>query len=193
MGLAQFIKEWVTRILVTVIFMVLADMILPNNNFKKYAKLATGLIVMITILTPIFKLFDSSINMEQHIQTYISSFENKKSNLDRMAVEKEVRKKTIEAYKEKLKKTIEQSVYNKTGKKYSVINIDINEDMESYNFSEVKNIELKKNFQEGGVKPVEKVTVGKQVAAEEEPKDKDILEVLKLEFNVNHDVVKFVK
>jgi hypothetical protein len=65
--------------------------------------------------------------------------------------------------------------------------------MESYNFSEVKNIELKRSFLEGGIKPVEKVTVGKQVTTEEAPKDKDILEVLKSEFNVNADVVKFVK
>jgi stage III sporulation protein AF len=193
MDIAGFIKDWVTRVVVTVIFMVLVDMVLPNNNFKKYAKIATGLIVMITILSPVFRLFDSGINIEQKIQTYIYAFENDKTNFDRMAAEKEFNEKTIEAYKEKLKNSIEQSLYNKTGKKYSVQNMDINEDTESINFSEIKYMELRQNSQEEGIKPVEKVTIGKQVSNLEAPKDKGILEVLKSEFNVNPEVVKFVK
>lgn len=190
----EFIKNWVIQVLVTVIFMILVDMILPNNNFKKYAKLATGLIVMITIITPVFKLFDRSIDVEETISNYITEFEDKESSVDRNKIEEEMNKKTVSTYKEKLKGTIEQSIYNKTGEKYTIMEVDIVEDTGSYNFSEVKNIKLMKSSVEGSVKTVDRVVIGKENTKEDEaPIDKNVLKVLKDEFNINSDAVKFVK
>lgn len=189
-----FVKGWIIQVLITVIFMVLVDMILPNNNFKKYAKLATGLIVIITIITPVFKLFDKGIDVEGKIGNYITAFQEKETNINRNEIEEDVNKKTIEAYKEKLKEAIEQSIYNETGKKYSVIDITIIEDTQSYNFSEVKNIKIMKSPDEGRVKSVDKVVIGKKNTANEEaPIDKNVLEVLVNGFNIDSDAVKFVK
>ncbi|MDF2675407.1 MAG: spoIIIAF [Clostridiales bacterium] len=189
-----FIKNWIVQVLITVIFMVLVDMILPNNNFKKYAKLATGLIVMITIITPVFKLFDRGIDVEEKIGNYITAFQEKEANINRNQIEQDVNKKTIEAYKEKLKGAIEQSIYNETGEKCTVIDITIIEDTQSYNFSEVKSIKIMKSPAEGRVKSVDKVIIGKENTADEEaPTDKNVLEVLVNGFNIDSDAVKFVK
>lgn len=189
-----FIKNWVIQVLVTVIFIILVDMILPNNNFKKYAKLATGLIVMITIITPVLKLFDRGINVEEQIETYITTFQEKEANIDRKQIEQEVNKRTVEAYKEKLKGAIEQSIYNKTGEKCTVADITIIEDAGSYNFSEVKNITIAKSPPEGSIKTVDKITIGKgNTNNKEAPIDKNILKVLMNDFNINSDVVKFIK
>jgi stage III sporulation protein AF len=190
----EFIRGWIIQVLVTVIFMVLVDMVLPNNNFKKYAKLATGLIVVITIITPVFKLFEKGIDVEGKIENYITTFQEKESNIDKNQIEQDVNKKTIEAYKEKLNEAIEQSIYNETGKKCTVIDITIVEDTGSYNFSEVKNIKIMKSPIEGSIKTVDKVTIGKENKANDEaPIDKDVLKVLMNEFNINSDAVKFVK
>lgn len=190
----EFIRNWVIQVLVTVIFMILVDMILPNNNFKKYAKLVTGLIVMITIITPVFKLFDRGIDVEETISDYITQFEDKESSMDRKKIEEEMNKKTVETYKEKLKSTIQQSIYNKTGEKYTVTDVDIVEDTGSYNFSEVKNITIMKSPVEGSVRTVDRVVIGKENTKEDKaPIDKNVLKVLKDEFNINSDAVKFVK
>jgi stage III sporulation protein AF len=174
--------------------MVLVDMVLPNNNFKKYAKLATGLIVVITIITPVFKLFEKGIDVEGKIENYITTFQEKESNIDKNQIEQDVNKKTIEAYKEKLKGAIEQSIYNETSKKCTVMDITIVEDTGNYNFSEVKNIKIMKSPAEGSIKTVDKVTIGKENAANDEvPIDKDVLKVLMNEFNISSDAVKFVK
>ena len=190
----EFIKNWIIQILVTVIFMILVDMVLPNNNFKKYAKLATGLIVVIIIITPVFKLFDKGIDVEGKIENYITTFQERESNIDKKQIEQDVNKKTVETYKEKLKGAIEQSIYNQTGKKCTVADITIVEDTGSYNFSEVKNIKIMKSPVEGSIKTVDKVTIGKESAANDEaPIDKDVLKVLINEFNINSEAVKFVK
>jgi hypothetical protein len=47
---------------------------------------------------------------------------------------------------------------------------------------------------EGSIKTVDKVTIGKENAANDEvPIDKDVLKVLMNEFNISSDAVKFVK
>lgn len=190
----EFIKDWVIQVLVTVIFIILIDMILPNNNFKKYAKLATGLIVMIAIITPVIKLSSKGLNVEETIGNYITTFQDREANLDKERIEEDINKKTVEAYKEKLKMAVEQMIYNKTGKNYSVVEIAIEEDEGSYNFSEVKKIKLMKSSEDGNVKVVDKVVIGRDKPAEDEaPIDKNVLEVLKNEFNIHSDAVKFVK
>ncbi len=189
-----FIRDWIIQVLVTVIFIILIDMILPNNNFKKYAKLATGLIVMITIITPIFKLSDRSMNIEETIGSYIATYQDREANIDREKIERDLNKKTVEAYKEKLKGAVEQMIYNKTGKSFSVVEIAIEEDTSSYNFSEVKKIKIMQDSEEGNVKVVDKVVIGGENPKEDEaPIDKNVLEVLKNEFNIHSDAVKFVK
>lgn len=189
-----FIKDWIIQVLVTVIFIILIDMILPNNNFKKYAKLATGLIVMIVIITPVIKLFDRGLNVEETIGSYITAYNDREANIDKEKIEEDINKKTVEAYKEKLKEAVEHSIYNKTGKKFAVVEISIEEDAGSYNFSEVKKIKIMKSPEDGSVKVVDKVVIGRKNSTEDEaPIDRNVLEVLKNEFNIHSDAVKFVK
>jgi stage III sporulation protein AF len=52
----EFIKEWVTNIILFVLFATMIDMLLPNSKFQKYTKMVIGLLLIAIILTPIFKL-----------------------------------------------------------------------------------------------------------------------------------------
>ena len=51
----EFIKEWVTNIILFILFATVIDMLLPNSKFQKYTKMVTGLLLIAIILTPIFK------------------------------------------------------------------------------------------------------------------------------------------
>jgi stage III sporulation protein AF len=63
----EFIKEWVTNIILFVLFATMVDMLLPNSKFQKYAKMVIGLLLIAIILTPIFKLI--SEDFEQAMAT----------------------------------------------------------------------------------------------------------------------------
>ncbi|WP_071395718.1 stage III sporulation protein AF [Bacillus tuaregi] len=52
----EFIKEWVTNIILFVLFAMMIDMLLPNSKFQKYTKMVIGLLLIAIILSPIFKL-----------------------------------------------------------------------------------------------------------------------------------------
>ena len=53
----EFIKEWVTNIIIFILFATVIDMLLPNSKFQKYTKMVIGLLLIAIIFTPIFKLF----------------------------------------------------------------------------------------------------------------------------------------
>lgn len=55
----EFIKEWITNIILFVLLATVIDMLLPNSNLQKYTKMVTGLLLIAVILTPIFKLISS--------------------------------------------------------------------------------------------------------------------------------------
>lgn len=55
----EFIKEWVTNIILFILFATMIDMLLPNSKFQKYTKMVIGLLLIAIILTPIFKLVSS--------------------------------------------------------------------------------------------------------------------------------------
>lgn len=186
------IKTWLSSILTTVLFMVIVDMILPSNNFKKYAKLVMGLIVIIMILSPVFKIFNGESNIQESISTYAAQMDDYKSGVDSSNVQNQVNKKTIETFKENLKKTIEDSIYNETGKKYAVNRLEIIEDTNNKDFSNVKDIELKRIYGGSDIKPVDTVVISEN-KTEYEPADKKVINLLKNKFNINSSSVKFVK
>lgn len=187
------IKAWLTSVLVTVIFMTVVDMILPSNNLKKYAKFVTGLIVIITILSPVFKIFNMQVRMEDYIAEYTTKLLDNESPVNNEEIKKEINKKTIDAFKENLKKSIENYMYDSTGKKYQVTAINIVEDFNSIEFSKIEYLELKRIYGNGDIKPVENITIGEKGKVEEEPADKKALNILKEKFGINSSVVKFIK
>ncbi|MBY0122436.1 stage III sporulation protein AF [Bacillus sp. S/N-304-OC-R1] len=52
----EFIKEWITNIILFILLATVIDMLLPNSNLQKYTKMVTGLLLIAVILTPVFKL-----------------------------------------------------------------------------------------------------------------------------------------
>jgi stage III sporulation protein AF len=190
-----FFKGWITAVVGTVIFAVLVDIILPQkNNFAKYARLTTGLIVIITILTPIFKLFDSGTSIETYISHYTSTYNSGVSSVDKKEVEKSVQTQTLEIYKTNLSQKIEQEIQDNTGKKYSVSRLEVIEDVDSLDFCEIKYVELKEKVDNKTIKPVEKIVISNNTTeSNQEFKDPKVLAMLKDRFNISSSVVKFVK
>lgn len=55
----DFLKEWVTNIIIFILLATVLDMLLPNSSFQKYTKIVTGLILIAIILSPVMKLFNT--------------------------------------------------------------------------------------------------------------------------------------
>lgn len=189
----EFLHNWITSIASIIIFVSLMELIIPSGSIKKYTRIATGLIVMVTILNPIFRVFDRSTDIQTYISQYVSTYNVNTSDVENKIVEKRIEEQTIEVYKKKLSEKIENEIRNEIGKKYSVQNLVINEDVNSIEFGAVKYIELRSILDDKSIKPVDKVVIGKDSSSVKEFKDEKVLSMLQDTYYIESSKVKFVK
>ncbi|MCX7695082.1 MAG: stage III sporulation protein AF [Caloramator sp.] len=190
----NFLKSWITTIVTLIIFLTLAELILPENSIKKYSKFVIGVIVILNILVPVFKLFDKSFNLEANLSVFEKKYEpilNNKENANQL--QNKMKETTINEFKEKLKENIEKDVLKNTGKKISVKRIDVNTQFGSDAFGSINYIELKKE-DSSDIKPVEKVVIGNNKSNSiYENKDKDIVNYITKSYRISEENIVFVK
>jgi stage III sporulation protein AF len=127
----DFIKEWVTNIILFILLATVIDMLLPNSSMQKYTKMVMGLLLIAIILTPIFKLisrdFDTTLANIPSMQT--PGEKNMKNSI-------EMKKKEIQASQHayilqtmavQLKEDVSKELMKQYGMEISNIDISINE------------------------------------------------------------------
>ena len=75
----EALKIWVTNIAIAIFFITAVEMILPDNDMKKYAKFVLGLMLIVVIINPIIKIFDKEFDLYSYSNKAISYMES--SNL----------------------------------------------------------------------------------------------------------------
>jgi stage III sporulation protein AF len=88
----EFLTGWIANIIVFILLATIVDMLLPNSNLQRYAKMVTGLLLIVIILTPLFKFF--SYNFEEILATATSPVPAEKENIENLI---EFKKKEIQA------------------------------------------------------------------------------------------------
>lgn len=53
----SFLTEWITSIVLFILFAIVIDLLLPNSSMQKYAKMVVSLLLIVVMLNPIFALF----------------------------------------------------------------------------------------------------------------------------------------
>lgn len=125
-------SAYIKTIVALAIFSTLANMLMPENDFKKYVELVVGLLVLATVLTPLFKIFGISINDINY-----DSFEENKVNYTLDLEEKLL----VNAYKVELTEKISLDLLQQN---YNIINIDVEfiNDTSNNNFGEISQISI---------------------------------------------------
>ncbi|WP_246944587.1 stage III sporulation protein AF [Bacillus pinisoli] len=88
----EFLTGWIANIIVFILLATIIDMLLPNSNLQRYAKMVTGLLLIVIILTPLFKFF--SYNFDEILATATNSAPVDKENIENLI---EFKKKEIQA------------------------------------------------------------------------------------------------
>jgi stage III sporulation protein AF len=88
----EFLTGWIANIIVFILLATIVDMLLPNSNLQRYAKMVTGLLLIVIILTPLFKFF--SYNFDEILATATSPVSSEEENIENLI---EFKKKEIQA------------------------------------------------------------------------------------------------
>lgn len=58
----EFITQWITQIVLLILLAMVLELLLPNDSFQRYVRMVIGLVIIIALLSPIMKLFNTPID-----------------------------------------------------------------------------------------------------------------------------------
>ena len=175
----QFITEWIRNIIVFLLLATMLHLILPNSNLQKYVKFVVGLLLVVLILTPLFKLLQTDVNevitnfnQEKYVAdgSIKNSIDTKKKEIQALT-----RAYSLEEMAVKMKKEVGKEFEKKYGVTVSEIKVIAAETKEEVKTAKdiqsvivtLKEMEPKKSDAIETVKPVEINTKEPQETSEE--------------------------
>ena len=138
----EFMKSWITNITVVIIFTMLLDIIIPNNDMKKFAKVIMGLLIILVIIKPFLMVKDIGYQFQSTMTQAEAFIENSSKNGE--SVEVFQNNAALKLYKQKLSdKVVEIVKSRKELKNRNVrVNVDIENDINNNEFGIIKAIQV---------------------------------------------------
>ncbi len=137
--------SWVKNIIVFFLVITLLEEILPDSDFKKYIRVAAGMVFILVVFSPLLKLFGVSGSMD-----YFFQWESFKSAIGKTAVSGDFDGEAVQSrkeawilaqYKENLGEQIQLLVENE-GYIVQAMTLSVDEDAQSDTFGSVLGISL---------------------------------------------------
>lgn len=180
------IYQWIKNIAFYIILVTAIMNVIPNNNYKKYINLYTGIIMIILVLAPISRLLGVKTRLDTNFVKNIYNQELKSVKLDTYQISETSSSKLLDEYKQEIEGQVEKIV-NKEGYYMVSSQIVMNEDMESENYGNLEGIEVAISTQEKENQKIEvsKIQVGKKIL--ETPEEISVKNVLNNFYNVGLD------
>ncbi|MBS8264850.1 stage III sporulation protein AF [Mesobacillus boroniphilus] len=127
----DFIKEWITNIIIFILLATVLDMLLPNSSFQKYTKIVTGLILIAIILSPVMKLFTSDFESAIASMGQFSSLEDENIKNSIEFQKKEIQASQhayiLETMAVQLKTAAEEELMEQQGMEIANIELEVND------------------------------------------------------------------
>lgn len=195
------ISSWIKQIILVVMFTMFVDFLLPENNFRKYAKVLLGFVVMIAILNPILTLlheenyfsnyqwqFNEGLIEQAEIERRAKAFNEKNNDL------------IIKQYKENIGDLMKEQIEETSIFKVRNIDVDLVENNQSNDFGKIEKVSIvlvPKAQSDEKINKIEKVSVKINDTEKKDHKSNissnyqhemwDIHENLKKQFNIHDD------
>ena len=162
------IYNWVKNIIIFLVLSTIINNLLGKSTYKRYINLITGIILVILVISPLFKLFELDKSLDYFMSTnfFVTETENISEVL--LDSEKEQRNRILKEYKERIHSQIASIIENQD--LYIIdLNITIDEDSESVSFGSLKTVDLvagykkqKKKEDRSEIEPIEinKIDIG---------------------------------
>lgn len=187
------LKDWIVNISTVVLFITAVEMLLPNNNLKKYAKFVMGLILMVTLINPLIKLIDKDFNINKYSHEFSKEIDHNASK-ESFSQYKE---KNIEKTKQNFNKNLQDVVYKKLKTKFQKgkfkVNTKVGFNKKDNNFT-VEGVNV--SFKDKRIEKVKKIEVNinkDEKNLEEDQFSKDVKNYLSEELGISKDIISVNK
>lgn len=118
----EALKGWVSNVIAIIFFITIVEIIIPNGSIKKYIGFVTGILIIITLMSPLVKALGGEIHFDMpdikdSSNTIKSQIDQKSKRLSQVQSQQ-----VMKVYKEKLNKGIKESLSD--FKSYNCKNVD---------------------------------------------------------------------
>ncbi len=156
------LRNWIIEICTAVIFITAVEMILPNNNLKKYAKFVLGLILITVLINPIIKLFDKNFDLAAYTNKAYEYMDEKKYENDVEKYKEEGMNKTVSVFKENVENLCKEKLKEEFPRNNYKVDAVVNYD-KSNDSVYVKSVKV--GIKDGTIESVKKIDIGSKGAA----------------------------
>jgi len=161
----DFLKEWITNIILFVLLATVIDMLLPNSNMQKYTKMVTGLLLIAIILSPVLKILSSDFEetLAQITEVQRPSEKNLENSIEmqKKEIQASLHAYALEEVAVQLKKDVEEELMEQYGMEIASINLSVDENSSESFPNNLKGIsvELRESTAEEVVEVVKMVDI----------------------------------
>ncbi|BDR86916.1 stage III sporulation protein AF [Clostridium tetani] len=189
----KFLRSWIVNIATVVLFITAVEMLLPNNNLKKYSKFVMGLILMVTLINPLIKLIDKDFNINKYSYEFSKGIDHEESKESFFQYKEKNIERTKENFNKNLQEVVDKKLKNKFPKGKFKVDTKVEFNEEDNNFT----IEgIKVGFKDKRVEKVKKVQVSineNDNNSEEDELSKNIRNYLSEELELSKDIISVNK
>lgn len=194
----ELLKLWVKDIAIIFVLISLIEIILPNDNMKRYIDMVTGLLVLTVIISPFVKFIQRDFSLDREVLNLAVQQINADYNDDPKLLELQ-EKQIKDMYIGIIKEEILELVNTSTEYEIDSINLSICE--EEKNYGQIKEVEIvlrqikEKPNSEATIMvgKIEEIHIGDRKEKERDIKElenDELIESLHEKFNIPKDNIK---
>jgi stage III sporulation protein AF len=147
----EFMKSWITNITAVIIFTMLLDILIPNNDLKKFAKVIMGLLIILVIIQPFLMVKNIGYQFQSTMTQAAAYIENSTENTGN-SVEVFQNNAALDIYKQKLSDKVAEIINSRKEFENSEVrvNVEIENDINQKEFGSIKAIQVYVEKGKGG-------------------------------------------
>lgn len=162
----ELLKPWVINIVAIIIFVIIADIILPEGSIKSFVKVIIGLFVLMAIIQPLIHLKNVRYDFEKSYMQTSLMLDTGGDYRGKEVLSNYQKVKALEIYETNLKDQIATAVAYKNSMDKNKIEVilDINKDDKSSEFGLIRSLKviLPSDDDKSRIEKIKKVEVGEE-------------------------------
>lgn len=176
--MVEFLVSWAEQLIIALIIIIMLEMIIPNNSYRKYIKIILGIFVLYVIFNPLIKNKITDFNIEQEVNNQTKVISITEAQTSTINYNSQIEN----AYKQKFKENIATSL-NEKGYKLNNINLDIKYDSQEKIETNKLELRITKKEENKNIK-IDKV----KISEEKQDISNQELDELKKEISNTYDI-----
>lgn len=162
----QMLNMWIKNIVLIILFATFIELLLPNNNYKKFVKVIMGLLVLQAVLQPVLDLFNNPWREAAVQGVTARAVVEKTGQITNQStkLQGERDRLVLEQYRRELSKQVQVLAMSVAGVADVGVNISLNEQKDDKSYGAIKVITLTAKAEQTvkgptSVEPVKRVEV----------------------------------